>query len=501
MLLYSESSEVPASRERTVPVIATENLVKRFGAIQALAGVTLTVERGQIFGLLGQNGAGKTTLIKILLGVTKKTEGRALLLDQPAGAASARRRVGYLPEDHRFPDYHTGASLLDFYGALLDVPGRVRRKRIPEILEVVGLKGRMHYKIRTYSKGMKQRLGIAQALMHQPDVIFLDEPTDGVDPVGRREIRDIMQSLKAEGKTIFLNSHLLSEVEQICDRVAILAKGELVREGDIAALTKVQGFFLIGLAPGEAFPAEEAAKLGYTGRFMGAFYEVALTDGQSIDPIVALLHERGLKLRHLVQKRQTLEDLFVQTVASAEPGVDHRPGGRRAVERPPRTSASRASQPTPCGVETLSHEIPGHSQGLLPGGHRRQGLLRHGRPVAAADPGGLAPSRSRRPPAASRPRCNYAAVPLNLDADRRGGDAPGDHPEAFTRSVTDPGGRREAARRQRARSTTRPRRPSSFRRPVASASSRPRTSLPKDAENNPEDPAEAIDHIRQRFGA
>ena len=166
--------------------------------------MSLTVERGEIFGLLGQNGAGKTTLIKILLGVIRKTEGEARLLDRPAGTASVRRRVGYLPEDHRFPDYHTGASLLDFYGALLDVPARVRRQRIPEMLDMVGLKGRMHYKIRTYSKGMKQRLGIAQALLHEPDVIFLDEPTDGVDPVGRREIRDLMQPLKAEGKTIFL---------------------------------------------------------------------------------------------------------------------------------------------------------------------------------------------------------------------------------------------------------------------------------------------------------
>ena len=208
-----------------MPVIVTENVVKRFGKITALKGVSLTVERGEIFGLLGQNGAGKTTLIKILLGIIRKTEGEAALLDRPAGTASVRRRVGYLPEDHRFPDYHTGASLLDFYGALLDVPARVRRKRIPAILELVGLKGRMHYKIRTYSKGMKQRLGVAQALLHDPDVIFLDEPTDGVDPVGRREIRDLMQTLKAEGKTIFLNSHLLGEVELICDRVAILQQG------------------------------------------------------------------------------------------------------------------------------------------------------------------------------------------------------------------------------------------------------------------------------------
>src|SRR5262249_25357338 len=147
------------------------------------------------------------------------TEGSAELLGQPAGRTAVRRRVGYLPEDHRFPDYHTGASLLDFYGALLDVPGYIRRQRIPYVLEQVGIQGRMHSKIRTYSKGMKQRLGIAQAMLHQPDVVFLDEPTDGVDPIGRREIRDIMQDLKRQGVTIFLNSHLLSEVELICDRV------------------------------------------------------------------------------------------------------------------------------------------------------------------------------------------------------------------------------------------------------------------------------------------
>jgi ABC-2 type transport system ATP-binding protein len=315
-----------------VPAIATDQLVKHFGKIHALNGVSLTVQRGEIFGLLGQNGAGKTTLVKILLGITKKTDGQALLLDQPAGVASVRRRVGYLPEDHRFPDYHTGASLLNFYGALLGVPSGVRRRRIPEVLETVGLKGRMHYKIRTYSKGMKQRLGIAQALLHEPDVIFLDEPTDGVDPVGRREIRDLMQSLKAEGKTIFLNSHLLSEVEQVCDRVAILARGNLVREGDIATLTKQQGFFVIGLAPGETFPHDEIAALGYETRPLSGLDEVALTAGQSIDPVVELLHARGLKLRHLVEKRQSLEDLFVRTVEAAEPGVD-RPAPRRPVRR------------------------------------------------------------------------------------------------------------------------------------------------------------------------
>jgi ABC-2 type transport system ATP-binding protein len=305
-----------------VPVIRTDNLIKHYGRIEALRGVSLTVERGEIFGLLGQNGAGKTTLIKILLGITRLTDGAAQLLDQTAGSASVRRRIGYLPEDHRFPDYHTGASLLDFYGSLLEVPASDRRKRIPKVLELVGLKGRMHYKCRTYSKGMKQRLGIAQAVFHDPEVVFLDEPTDGVDPVGRREIRAIMQQLKEEGKTIFLNSHLLGEVELICDRVVILQRGEVIREGAVAELTHLQNLFIVGLAPGQAFPREEIQKQGYTVSPNGEMWEIGLRDGQSIDPVIDLLRGRGLNLRHLVEKRQTLEELFVQTVEEAEPGVD-----------------------------------------------------------------------------------------------------------------------------------------------------------------------------------
>jgi ABC-2 type transport system ATP-binding protein len=311
-----------APKDTAVPVIHTNNLTKHYGRIEALRGVSLTVEHGEIFGLLGQNGAGKTTLIKILLGITKLTDGSARLLDQPAGTASIRRRVGYLPEDHRFPDYHTGVSLLDFYGTLLGVPRSLRRKRIPEVLELVGLKGRMHYKIRTYSKGMKQRLGLAQALMHEPEIIFLDEPTDGVDPVGRREIRAIMQQLKDEDKTIFLNSHLLGEVELICDRVAILQKGEVIRDGTVADLTLQHNQFLIGLSPEQTFPREDVQKHGYSVSCRGDLWEIGLRDGQTIDPVVDLLRSRGLSIRHLVEKRQSLEDLFVETVEAAEPGVD-----------------------------------------------------------------------------------------------------------------------------------------------------------------------------------
>jgi ABC-2 type transport system ATP-binding protein len=317
-------------------IVQTDRLVKHYGAIEALRGVSLTVRRGEIFGLLGQNGAGKTTLIKILLGITKLTDGTAVVLSEPAGTVEVRRRIGYLPEDHRFPDYHSGASLLDFYGALLGVPVASRKKYADEMLEMVGLAGRKNYKIRTYSKGMKQRLGIAQALMHQPELIFLDEPTDGVDPVGRREIRVILHHLKEQGKTIFINSHLLGEVELICDRVVILQQGEIVRQGDIATLTKQRGLYLIGLAPKQEFPRDEVARLGYHVTRDGEYWEVALTEHQSIDPVVDLIRQRGLNLRHLAEKRQTLEDLFVQTVEAVEPGVDHRArpvGSERARPR------------------------------------------------------------------------------------------------------------------------------------------------------------------------
>jgi len=323
-----------------VSVIETRELRKDYGRIRALKGVSVAVEKGQIYGLLGQNGAGKTTLIKILLGIAKKTDGDAALLGRTAGTTDVRRHVGYLPEDHQFPGYHTGYSLMEFYGTLYGVSRDERRRKIPETLELVGIAGRMHSKIKTYSKGMKQRLGIAQALLHDPEVIFLDEPTDGVDPLGRREIRELMGRLKEKGHTIFLNSHLLGEVELICDRVAILQKGELVREGTIDDLTKLKGRFEVGLAAGEQFPEGEANALGYTARKLppanvpkGAppppeVWEVGLSDGQTIDKLIRLFFDKGLHLRHLVERKHTLEEVFMTTVEGAEPGVDKKPNGK-----------------------------------------------------------------------------------------------------------------------------------------------------------------------------
>jgi ABC-2 type transport system ATP-binding protein len=299
-------------------VIEAANLRKAYRRVEALRGVSVHVAKGEIYGLLGQNGAGKTTLIKILLGITRGWHGDAQLFGQPVGKTDSLRRIGYLPEDHHFPEYHSAYSLLNFYAQLLGVPRRRRRSLIPEMLDRVGLARRMNDKIRGYSKGMKQRLGIAQALVHEPDIIFLDEPTDGVDPLARKDIRALLQVLQKRGVTIFINSHLLSEVELVCDRVGILQKGRMIREGDVLALTRQKGRFVIGLAPGQSLPCPELRQQGYDVTPLDDRWELLLSDEQSIDPVVDLVRARGLSLRYLVEKRQTLEDLFVQTVEGEE---------------------------------------------------------------------------------------------------------------------------------------------------------------------------------------
>ena len=194
---------------------------------------------GEIFGLLGPNGAGKTTLIKVLLGLVHKTSGDAELLGRPAGDIEARRQIGYLPEQHRIPHHLTGNTALEYYGRLSNMSMSDIRRRRPELLETVGLRRWGRTLVRKYSKGMTQRLGLAQAMLHDPELLILDEPTDGVDPVGRAEIRDILGRLKSEGKTIFLNSHLLQEIELVCDRVAILGQGKLRRMDSVEAIRRL----------------------------------------------------------------------------------------------------------------------------------------------------------------------------------------------------------------------------------------------------------------------
>jgi ABC-2 type transport system ATP-binding protein len=219
----------------------------RFGGreIKAVSDLSLRVPVGAKFGLLGANGAGKTTFVKMVLSAVHPTSGSASIFGRDAALSEARRPVGYLPENHRFPTYLSGTGMLDLYGALSGLDSAERRKRIPEYLDLVGLNGWGEVRIKKYSKGMLQRLGLAQALIHKPRLLILDEPTDGVDPVGRREIRDVLNRLTGTGVTVFLNSHLLAEVESFCEYVAILKKGHLALEGKISSLVAGTGYSIV----------------------------------------------------------------------------------------------------------------------------------------------------------------------------------------------------------------------------------------------------------------
>ncbi len=203
--------------------------------IESLKGCSLTVYRGETFGLLGPNGAGKTTLLKTLLGIVRPTEGRGQLLGRPLGDRQVKQEIGYLPETPYFYDYLTGWEFLQLVAGLFEIPPSLQRQRIPQLLDLVGLAQSAARKkqLRQYSKGMLQRVGMAQALINDPEVVFLDEPMSGLDPMGRYQMREIILSLKQQGKTIFFNSHVLSDVEKICDRVAILVQGELVCVGSL----------------------------------------------------------------------------------------------------------------------------------------------------------------------------------------------------------------------------------------------------------------------------
>ncbi|MBI2930890.1 MAG: ABC transporter ATP-binding protein [Planctomycetes bacterium] len=304
-----------------MPVIELRSLVKHYRNVHALQGVSITVEKGEIYSLLGKNGAGKTTIVKILLSIVRATSGEAILLGRPAGHVESRRKVGYLPEDHRFPDYHTGWSALDYYAALSGVSGAERRSRIPEMLRLVGIEESGRRKIRTYSKGMKQRLGLAQAMIHEPDVLFLDEPTDGVDPVGRKQIRDVLVHLKSQGKTIFLNSHLLSEVELISDRVGILELGKLRREGTVAEMTVEKDIYELRLEGAfDALMPEIARRVRGVRRIAGGV-EVDVENAEKLNALVDYLRANRVALVGMTRKRQSLEDVFIQEVGVAGQGA------------------------------------------------------------------------------------------------------------------------------------------------------------------------------------
>ena len=300
---------------------------------RALEGVSLEVRPGRVFGLLGPNGAGKTTLVKILLGLARPSGGSARLLGRPAGDAAARRRVGYLPEAHRLPGYLTGRQVMELFGMLSGRDRAFLRARIPPLLERVGMLEAADRKVREYSKGMQQRIGLAQALVHEPELVFLDEPTDGVDPVGRAEIRAVVEDLKGRGVTIFVNSHLLMEVERLCDRVVIMDRGRIVREGSVEELTPRTGIvrFELDPVPEDLEGLLDGLGAGLQRRMLG--FELALTPDE-LDLVVDRLRAAGVSIRSLVPGRLDLEQAFIETVRRTGAGGGARPTGAATPASP-----------------------------------------------------------------------------------------------------------------------------------------------------------------------
>ncbi len=324
------------------------------GGVQALRGVSLAVQAGEIFGLLGPNGAGKSTLVKIIMTVVRPTSLRGTVLGQPAGTQAVLARIGYLPEHHRFPQYLTGRQVIDFFGALGKVPRAVRRPRTEELLELVGMREWGNRRVTMYSKGMQQRIGIAAALINDPELVVLDEPTDGVDPVGRREIRDMLLRLRGEGRTVLVNSHLLSEVEMLADRVAIINQGTTLAQGTIEELTHESHRYEI-----EAMHAPDmvVTAVGPVAGLASVLdpalrtFVIPTRDAAIIQPAIDALRAAGATVTRVERARETLEDLFVRSV------IDERgramPGAQRASAAPPIAPA-----PTPSTAPPASRTPP-----------------------------------------------------------------------------------------------------------------------------------------------
>ncbi|MCA9306394.1 MAG: ABC transporter ATP-binding protein [Phycisphaerales bacterium] len=304
------------------------------GKVHALRGVDMRVHGGEVFGLLGPNGAGKSTLVKILMTVIRPTRCEGTLLGAPVGEKATLARVGYLPEHHKFPGYLTGAQVLDFYGAMAGVARGTRKRRIGELLDLVGMSDWGKKRVGGYSKGMRQRVGVAQALMNDPDLVLLDEPTDGVDPVGRKDIRDIVVRMKDRGKAVFINSHLLSELEQVCDRVAILVQGKVAQQGTIDELTKDQQRYEIEFASEDgARVAQMLDEMDANGlpdsRVEGSRIRLSTVDAVAVQPMIDGLRARGVTIRSIRAMRPSLEDLFMVAVTDRETGRTLAPGAAK----------------------------------------------------------------------------------------------------------------------------------------------------------------------------
>jgi ABC-2 type transport system ATP-binding protein len=288
----------------------------------ALEGLTLSVAQGEVFGFLGPNGAGKTTTLKLLMQLIYPTSGTAAILGHPAGSSEVKRRIGYLPENPYFYDYLTAEELLDYFASLFGLAGAERRQRVARLLDEVGIGAERRLQLRKFSKGMLQRVGIAQALINDPEVVFLDEPMSGLDPLGRREVRELILRLRDRGCTVFFSSHVLADAEALCSRVAIVAGGRLVASGRLSEMLafEVRGWELVM----SHVTPEALACATATGHVMKALplgadrYAFDLALSESPEQVVSGLKGAGARLVSLNPLRDSLEDLFVRRVAEAK---------------------------------------------------------------------------------------------------------------------------------------------------------------------------------------
>ncbi|MGI8551082.1 MAG: ABC transporter ATP-binding protein [Dehalococcoidia bacterium] len=306
------------------PAIQTIELTKRYGTMAAVAGLTMTVPRGEVFGFLGPNGAGKTTSVKLLLGLTRPSAGQALVLGAPAGDRLTRRRIGYLPELFRYQAWLSAREVLTFHCELAGVSSNQRRTEVNAALDVVGLVSRANDRVGTFSKGMQQRLGLGVALLGRPDLVFLDEPTSALDPVGRHDVREVIRGLKQRGTTVFLNSHLLSEVEQVCDRVAVVDRGRVIAIGTLEALLGGAKSVRIRIA---GLNGVGEAGLRHYGQvdIEGEWYTIRGVDTDSVPALVAGVVQLGGRIYAVEPRHETLEDRFLQILGGdTDGGANHR---------------------------------------------------------------------------------------------------------------------------------------------------------------------------------
>lgn len=304
-------------------VIETWELSKQYNGQAGCRNITLQVPRGSVFGFLGQNGAGKSTFVRTMLGLLHPTGGKAVMLGQPIGSVESRRPVGYLPELFRYPDWLTGIQLLEHHAEIGKLPRSQRKKVIRDVVERVGMSGRAEGRIRGYSKGMQQRIGLACALLTDPELIFLDEPTSALDPIGRKEVRELIAELRDQGKTIFLNSHLLSEMESICDHVGIIHRGELVVHGEWRKLSAVLPQVELTLDCSmegfrEKMPSFVTDLQLLQQREEQASWLVTLDQEGRVPALLQTLITGGAAVHEVVKKQQSLEEVFLYWVKRKE---------------------------------------------------------------------------------------------------------------------------------------------------------------------------------------